>query len=79
MFVTHSCKCNYSEITVMTFVCALNFMHKLYDMPSPLHKFIVEKATAGVQKLNPQFGLRLQISFWVLTPSQLQQLSKGVN
>ena len=65
IFVTHLHKCNAAS-TVLTYLSAVSFLHKLYSMPDPVHTFIVQKAIAGVQRLKPKFDLRLPISLSVL-------------
>ena len=45
---------------------AVSFLHKLHNVPDPVHTFIVQKAVAGVQKAHPQFDLRLPITLPIL-------------
>ena len=66
MFVAHLHKCSYAASTVLTYMSAVSFLHKLHNVPDPVHTFIVQKAVAGVQKAHPQFDLRLPTTLPIL-------------
>lgn len=62
LFVTHLNKAKYAASTILTYLAAINFIHKLYNLPQPGQSFLVQKAVLGVQKTKPKFDMRLPIT-----------------
>ena len=67
LFVTHLYEAKYAASTILTFVSAINFVHKLYNVPEPGHAFLVQKAILGIQKVKPKFDMRLPITLHFIT------------
>ena len=60
---------NYAPATLMTYMSALSYVHKLADMSNPTQHFVVKKLLAGAQKVAAKPDTRLPI-----TPTVLHQI-----
>ena len=56
----------YALTTLLTYMSALSYVHKLAGMPDPAQHFIIKKLLAGAQKLSGKPDTRLLISAAVL-------------
>lgn len=66
LFIAHLFDCQYAASTIMTYVAAISFLHKLYGLPDPGTNFLVQRAILGVKKTKPQIDLRLPITLPIL-------------
>ena len=44
---------HYAPATLITYMSALSYIHKLSGMPDPTQHFVIKKLLAGAQKLGP--------------------------
>lgn len=65
---------NYAPATLMTYMSALSYIHKLADMADPTQHFVIKKLLAGAQKLAGKPDTRLPI-----TPSVLYKIVDATN
>ena len=56
----------YSPSTMMTYLSAISYVHKLKGVADPTHTFIVQKAICGAMKLKPNSDARLPITICIL-------------
>ena len=59
LFVAYLNESKYAASTVLTLVSAINYIHRVHDMPPPGNTFLVQKAIAGVKKVNSNMDQRL--------------------
>ena len=57
---------HYAPTTLLTYMSALSYVHKLAGMPDPAQHFVIKKLLAGAQKLSVKPDTRLPISPAVL-------------
>ena len=65
-FVAHLFSQNYAPATLLTYMSALSYVHKLADMADPTQHFVIKKLLAGAQKLAAKPDTRLPITPTVL-------------
>ena len=65
-FVAHLFSQNYASATLLTYMSALSYVHKLADMADPTQHFVIKKLLAGAQKLAAKPDTRLPITPTVL-------------
>ena len=56
----------YSCSTVVTYISALSFFHKLHGYPDPTQHFLVIKSLAGLKKISLKIDIRLPITLDIL-------------
>ena len=66
LFVTYLFEAIYAASTICTYVAAINFTHKLSNLPEPGLAFVVQKAIQGAQKSKPKLDMRLPITKCIL-------------
>ncbi len=59
LFVGYLYETRYAVSMILTYVSAINFLHKLHNMPEPDQSFLVRKAIYGVQKEKPKFECKI--------------------
>ena len=65
-FIAQSYTKHYAPTTLLTYMSALSYVHRLAGMPDPAQHFVIKKLLAGAQKLSGKPDTRLPISPAVL-------------
>ena len=80
LFVAYLNEEKYAAGTIVTFVSAINFVHRLYGMPPSSNAFLMQKAIAGVKNYKATIEKRLPITVSILhrITSALEHTAKSV-
>lgn len=73
LFVTWMSEKGYAPATIMSYVSALGYQHKLYDFPNPAAAFLIKRLLIATRKAQPDCDIRLPITHAILV-KLLQQL-----
>lgn len=66
LFIAFIAKRSYAACTVLTYISALGFPHRLALLPDPAKADMIQLVLRGYSKLNPSHDNQLQISLSVL-------------
>ena len=66
LFVAHCYDNNFAASTVLTYISALSYFHKLRDWVDPTQNFLVKKCLQGYQKERPSCDQRKPITMSIL-------------
>ena len=69
----------YAPASIISYVCAISYVHKFRSLYDPTSSFIVQRLLAAVNKVSPQSDTRLPITLHILSDlvSALQHINIG--
>jgi len=62
LYVSHLYGQNYASSTIVTYLSAISYVHKLLNVSDPTASWLVEKIVSGAKKDRPQCDARLPIT-----------------
>lgn len=66
LFIAHLAEQKYASSTVLTYISALGFSHRLAGLPDPTRGDMIQRTLRGYSKLNPSRDSHLPISLPIL-------------
>ena len=63
LFIAYLANKNYAASTVLTYVSALGYAHRLASLPDPSRSELIQLALRGYSKMNPILDSRLPITY----------------
>lgn len=66
LFITYCFELGYASSTITTYLSAISFHHKIYDMLDPTTAFVVKKLLEGCRRIRPSYDVRAPITELIL-------------
>lgn len=66
LFIAHLAKNSYTASTVMTYISAIGFVHRMAALPDPTKVHLIQLALRGYSKIHKHADIRLPISLPML-------------